>query len=198
MGPLFIGCQWQRLTQQRGEVGSLAKRLNCYHPSSLSPHSLKYTNPNININTSMWIRVFDNIGLNISYEAFCLSLCLFIFHFKSVPLFWTRHFHIYFVFLSCLVLSISCLFLPVPAASYKSISSDTAPAPVDKGKVLRKKNHRKQCILGITWRGLRNWSGFGSYLGNFLHCQLLKEGISWHTWASHFQHKIFQLMSDHK
>ena len=148
MGPLFIGCQWQRLTQQRGEVGSLAKRLNCYHPSSLSPHSLKYTNPNINTNTSMWIRVFDNIGLNINYEAFCLSLCLFVFHFKSVPLFWTRHFHIYFVFLSCLVLSISCLFLPVPAASYKSISSDTAPAPVDKGKVLRKKNHRKQCISG--------------------------------------------------
>ena len=118
--------------------------------------------------------------------------------FKSLPLFWTFHFHIYFVFLSCLVLSISCLFLPVPAASYKSISSDTAPAPVDKGKVLRKKNHRKQCILGITRPGLRNWSGFGSYLGNFLLCQLLKGGISEHTWASYVQQKKFQLMSDYK
>ena len=191
MGPLFIGCQWQRLAQQRGEVGSLAKRLNCYHPSSLSPHSLKYTNPQYiykyeYVNTSIlttldWILAMRLFVLVSAFLFFILNLCLFF----GLVIFT-------FILSFCHVLSSqfpASFFQFQPPRINQSLLTQHLHQLI-REKSCERKITENNVFRGITRRGLRNWSGFGSYLGNFLHCQLLKGGISEHTWASHFQHKF--------
>ena len=143
-----------------------------------SKYKYKYEYVNTSILTTMdWISTMRLLVLVSAFLFFILNLCLFF----GLVIFT-------FILSFCHVLSSqfpASFFQFQPPRINQSLLTQHLHQLI-REKSCKRKITENNVFRGITRRGLRNWSGFGSYLGNFLLCQLLKGGISEHTWASNF------------